>query len=298
MNIFITGATGLIGSKLCQFLVHKNHITALTRSPEKALAVLPAKVECVTDVAQVNFNDIDVVINLAGEPIASGRWTKAKKQRIYQSRIDITKAITAAINAADTPPHTFISGSAIGYYGRQPSDLSIDESFEHCFDEFSHHLCKDWEETALGAESSDTRVCLLRTGIVLAKNGGALDKMLPPFRFGLGGPISNGKHMMSWIHIDDMVQLILFIIKHPEIQGPINATAPNPVDNKTLSKSLAEQLSRPCIFTVPALAMKLAYGEMADLLLYGQKVVPKKLLDNGYRFRHQRINDAFEALGL
>ncbi|MCG9758632.1 MULTISPECIES: TIGR01777 family oxidoreductase [Pseudoalteromonas] len=298
MNIFITGATGLIGKKLCQFLIHKHNLTALTRSPSKSATLLPNGVNCVTNTDDIDFNKLDAVINLAGEPIADGRWSNKKKQEIYNSRIKITEQIVAAINTATSPPKVFISGSAIGFYGRQPDDLAITEDFKDCHDEFSHRLCRDWENTAFRAESSQTRVCILRTGIVLSKSGGALAKMLPPFRLGFGGPIGSGDQVMSWIHIDDMIQSILYILKHDEIYGAINATAPNPVSNKQLSQALARSISRPCLFTVPPFALKLAYGEMSELLLYGQRVVPKKLLDTGYRFRHDDIEDALNALNL
>ncbi|PCK29874.1 TIGR01777 family oxidoreductase [Pseudoalteromonas piscicida] len=298
MNILITGATGLIGSKLCQFLIHKHSLIALTRSPVKAAAILPSGVDFITSLDDVNFNQLDVVINLAGEPIAEGRWNKTKKQEIYNSRIKITEAITAGINTATSPPKLFISGSAIGFYGRQPKHLKINEGCKEYHDEFSHQLCRDWENTAQRASSQHTRVCILRTGIVLAKSGGALEKMLPPFRLGLGGPIGKGEQVMSWIHIDDMVQAIIYIIKHDEMNGVINLTAPHPVTNKALSQALAKTLSRPCIFVVPPLMLKLIYGEMSDLLLYGQYVVPQKLLDSGYRFRHSNIEEALSALNL
>ncbi|QZO11511.1 TIGR01777 family oxidoreductase [Pseudoalteromonas piscicida] len=298
MNIFITGATGLIGKKLCQFLVHKHNLIVLSRSPSKAANLLPSGVSCVTDTDDVDFNELDAVINLAGEPIANGRWSKEKKQEIYNSRIKITEQIVAAINTATSTPKVFISGSAIGFYGRQPDNLTITEDFKDYHDEFSHRLCKDWEDTAFRAESSHTRVCILRTGIVLSKSGGALAKMLPPFQFGVGGPIGSGRQIMSWIHIDDMIQAILYILKHDEICGVVNATAPNPLSNKQFSQALARAISRPCLFTVPPFVLKLAYGEMSELLLYGQCVVPKKLLDAGYRFRHDHIEGALSALNL
>ncbi|MDW7549920.1 TIGR01777 family oxidoreductase [Pseudoalteromonas peptidolytica] len=298
MKILITGATGLIGSKLCQFLIHKHSLIALTRSPVKAASVLPPGTHFITSLDEVDFNDIDAVINLAGEPIADGRWTRQRKQEIRDSRINITRAISSAISAATTPPALLISGSAVGVYGRQPSDVTIKEDFTAHYDEFSHQLCRDWEDAALAAKSEQTRVCILRTGIVLSKTGGALVKMLPPFRLGLGGPIGKGEQVMSWIHIDDMVQAILFILKHDEIEGIVNATAPNPVSNKLLSQELAKTLSRPCIFTIPPIVLKLVYGEMSDLLLFGQRVVPQKLLDTGYRFRHDSIDEALRSLNL
>ncbi|WP_404339601.1 TIGR01777 family oxidoreductase [Pseudoalteromonas mariniglutinosa] len=297
MHIFITGGTGLIGKHLCPFLLHHHHVTVLSRNPTKANILLTHNIEAVDSLNDVDFNSVDVVINLAGEPIVNKRWSNAQKQNLVDSRIKLTKNLANAIKNCEAPPHTFISGSAIGYYGRQSNEL-IDESFNDIYPEFSHVLCRDWEHAALKAQSSATRVCLLRTGIVLAKQGGALAKMLPPFKFAVGGPIADGKQGMSWIHIDDMIQLILFIIKHHEISGPINATAPNPVDNNEFSYTLANVISRPAMLRMPKWMIRLMMGEMADLLLYGQFVVPKKVLDHQYRFHYPELKSALESLKL
>jgi uncharacterized protein len=295
MHLFITGATGLIGQHLCPFLTHHHTVTVLTRNINKAEVLLGHKVTAVDAMNRVDFNNIDVVINLAGEPIVNKRWTDKQKHIIRDSRINITTAITKAINACETPPHTFISGSAIGFYGRQ-GNTPIDESNNEPHDEFSHQLCKDWEQAAIAAESADTRVCLLRTGIVLAKKGGALSKMLPAFKLGLGGPIGSGEQGMSWIHIDDITQLILFIINRSNISGPINATAPNPVSNHVFAKSLAAALSRPALLPMPAMVLQLLMGEMADLLLTGQYVLPTKALEHNYRFHYPNIDAALHSL--
>ncbi len=293
MNILITGATGLIGAELYKHLLNHHSVTVLTRTPSKAYLTLGHRIEAISTLNDVDFNDLDIVINLAGEPIVNKRWSDEQKAKVYDSRVTLTKSITAKINDAEDKPKLFISGSAIGYYGRQDGDIIIDEEFDDCFDEFSHTLCRDWEQAALEAQ---TRVCLLRTGIVLANDGGALSKMLPAFRFGLGGPLGNGEQMMSWIHIDDMVQLIMFLIKSEHIQGPINATAPNAVTNEEFSKTLAEVLRRPALFRMPEKVLRLMMGEMADLLLYGQNVYPKRLLGEGFRFRHPELQPALEQL--
>ncbi|MBH0072513.1 TIGR01777 family oxidoreductase [Pseudoalteromonas sp. NZS127] len=295
MHIFITGATGLIGQHLCPFLTHHHSVTVLSRNPTKANVLLGYKINAVTNIEAVDFNNIDVVINLAGEPIVNKRWSDKQKSIIRDSRIELTKQISAAIATSDTPPHTFISGSAVGFYGRQ-GITPIDEENNKPHDEFSHQLCKDWENAALAAQSASTRVCLLRTGIVLAKKGGALSKMLPAFKLCLGGPIGNGEQGMSWIHIDDMTQLILFIIKNKNMTGPINATAPNPVSSKVFSKSLGKALSRPALIPMPALVLKLLMGEMADLLITGQYVLPQKALEHNYRFHFSDIDSALESL--
>ena len=295
MHIFITGATGLIGQHLCPFLTHHHSVTVLSRNPTKANVLLGHKINAVTNIEAVDFNNVDVVINLAGEPIVNKRWSDKQKSIIRDSRIELTKQISAAVAASNTPPHTFISGSAVGFYGRQ-GITPIDEENNKPHDEFSHQLCKDWENAALAAQSTSTRVCLLRTGIVLAKKGGALSKMLPAFKLCLGGPIANGEQGMSWIHIDDMTQLILFIIKHKNMTGPINATAPNPVSSKVFSKSLGKALSRPALIPMPALVLKLLMGEMADLLITGQYVLPLKALEHNYRFHFSDIDSALESL--
>ncbi|WP_440056201.1 TIGR01777 family oxidoreductase [Pseudoalteromonas sp. T1lg65] len=296
MRILITGATGLIGKRLSQYLAHKHSVIALTRNITKALSTLPKGIEPVSCLNKVNFNELDAIINLAGEPIAEGRWTKNKKQKIINSRLELTQQICKKIIESETPPHTLISGSAIGYYGRQLPETQITERFTQCHPEFSHDVCKQWEQMAESARSEQTRVCLLRTGIVLAKDGGALKRMLPPFKCGLGGPIGSGKQIMSWVHLDDMVQLILFILRHREIDGPVNATAPEPVSNGTFSIALANAISRPAFITTPGPVLKLMFGEMADLLLYGQQVIPEKLLDSGYRFRYPNLTEAFQQI--
>lgn len=294
MNILMTGGTGLIGKKLVKFLNNHHNVTVLTRQLDKAYKVNGHQVQAITSLSQINFNDIDAVINLAGEPIADKRWSAKQKHKIEQSRFNITQALVDGIKSADTPPHTFISGSAIGYYGRQT--VPVDENHTDYFDEFSHQLCKQWEQIALEAQTEHTRVCLLRTGIVLSDKGGALQKMLPAFKFGLGGPIASGEQMMSWIHIDDMISAILFILDTPSLQGPINATAPNPVSNAQFSHALAKTIHRPDFLTMPAAVLRLLFGEMADLLVHGQAVKPKVLLDEGFRFHHQYLNEALQSL--
>jgi uncharacterized protein len=295
MHIFITGATGLIGQHLCPFLVHHHHVTVLSRNPTTANILLGFKVNVVKDINSVDFNQVDVVINLAGEPIVNKRWSNKQKAIIRDSRIDLTTALSDKITACETPPHTFISGSAVGFYGRQ-GDTAVDEGNNQPHVEFSHQLCQDWENAALQAKSAATRVCLLRTGIVLAKKGGALAKMLPAFKLCLGGPIADGNQGMSWIHMDDMTQLIIFIINHSDIAGPVNATAPNPVSNKVFSESLGKALSRPAVVKMPAGVLNLLMGESADLLTTGQYVLPSKALAHHYRFRFPDIDSALQSL--
>ena len=270
-------------------------ITALVRNVSKASSLLANEIELIADIKNVDFNQTDVVINLAGESIADKRWSEAQKEEICKSRWQLTEQIAKAINQAKTPPKVFISGSAIGIYGRQ-SDTPISESFDNYHLEFTHKICQRWESLALGAKSELTRVCLLRTGIVLDANGGALKKMLPAFRLGLGGPISTGNQIMSWIHIGDMLRAIIYCIENESICGAINMTAPKAESNEVFSKLLSETLSRPCFFRVPAPVLKALLGEMSDLLLFGQNAVPNKLLENGFKFRHAELSEAFNDL--
>lgn len=295
MNIFITGGTGLIGKHLCQLLQPDHKITVLTRACDKAKQTLGPNIAVINKVSDIDFNAIDCVINLAGEPIVNKRWSDKQKQRLHNSRIELTAQLSSAIKSAEHPPSVFISGSAIGYYGRQSTEI-IDEDHTGVHDEFSHQLCQRWEQAALSAQSSKTRVCILRTGIVLAKDQGALAKMLPPFKLALGGPIGDGNQGMSWVHIEDMVALIKFIIENDAIHGPINATAPNPVSNKVFSQQLGNAINRPAKLTMPAWFLSLLMGEMAELLIYGQYVVPTKLLNHGYNFRYTHLPEAFNNL--
>ena len=277
LNILITGGSGLIGQALIKHL-KADRITVITRNPIKAAKVLPKHVELTSSLAKVNFNEVDVVINLAGEAIVDKRWSKSQKEIICQSRWKITQALVEKIKAADTPPSCLISGSAIGFYGRQGS-LAIDENHTHVHNEFSHHVCQKWEEIALQAESSKTRVCILRTGVVLSKNAGALKKMLPAFKLGLGGPIASGQQFMSWIHIEDMVAVILAAIYQTSLSGVINATAPMPVTNQEFAETLSEVLNRPCWFTVPSFMLRFLMGESADLLIFRPKCYTRKITE-------------------
>ncbi|XOV81404.1 MAG: TIGR01777 family oxidoreductase [Aestuariibacter sp.] len=307
MNILLTGASGLIGKALLKNLVADgHHVLAVSRSPEKAQTAIKkqygnqvlAAVDWCQSIEELQDVDaIDAVINLAGEPIVASRWTDSQKRRIENSRWLITKQLVDLIHKSANPPAVFISGSAIGYYGRQDSQ-PIDEDYEQVYPEFSHQLCKRWENIAMEASSDVTRVCLLRTGIVLSNKGGALDKMVLPFKLGLGGPIGDGKHFMSWIHIEDMVSGILHLL-HSEIsKGAYNLTAPNPANNKDFAKALAKALSRPALITTPKFALRLLLGEMADLLIYGQNVLPTKLQQEGFEFRFGQLDAALQDLNL
>ncbi|RTE87575.1 MULTISPECIES: TIGR01777 family oxidoreductase [Gammaproteobacteria] len=293
MKILITGGTGLIGSAFIERYDHD--YTILTRRPESAARQLSDKHTYINRLSELkNLNDFDAVINLAGEPIAEKRWTKKHKARIEKSRWQTTDELVALFEASSKPAATFISGSAVGYYGRQ-GDEKVTERDYIAHDEFSHELCKTWEDKAKQAETK-TRLCLLRTGIVLSPSGGALNRMVTPFKLGLGGPIGHGQQMMSWVHIEDMIEMIQFLLENENCQGVFNATAPQPVSNEKFSKCLAQTLNRPCLFRVPAFTMRLAFGEMADLLLTGQAVLPQKLQEQGFTFKYEHIEPCLKAI--
>ncbi|WP_087021337.1 TIGR01777 family oxidoreductase [Thaumasiovibrio subtropicus] len=293
MKILVTGGTGLIGRALLPHFTH-DEVTILSRNSAKAYQQLGHHLKVIESLnALPDLNAYDVVINLAGEPIANKRWTTKQKALISQSRWDLTAQLVDKILASETPPHTFISGSAVGYYGDQQSQ-EIDESLEIDSDEFAHKVCSEWEEIALRAQTADTRVCLLRTGVVLSRQGGALAKMLPVYQMGLGGPIGNGRQYFPWIHIQDMVKGILFLIKNPHTKGIFNFTAPNTVTNREFSTTLAKVLRRPHVLMTPEWALKLSFGEAACLLLDSQKVLPKRLTEAGYNFSFPKLEPALK----
>ncbi|MGL6147085.1 MAG: TIGR01777 family oxidoreductase [Plesiomonas sp.] len=295
MNILITGATGLIGRALTKQLKREHQLTILTRDIDSARSVLGSNMVFWSTLDdRQSLDGIDAVINLAGEPIAYKRWSDSRKTLLCHSRWDLTEKLSALITQSSTPPHTFLSGSAVGFYGRQ-GDLTIEED-DLPHDEFTHQLCARWEALALQAQSDKTRVCLLRTGIVLDAQGGALAKMLPPYRLGAGGPAGSGTQYMPWIHIDDMVAAICFLLANPTLQGPFNMTAPYPARNYDFSETLADVLHKPHIMKIPALALNLSMGEMAVLILSGQKAVPAKLEKAGFEFKFTDLQAALTDL--
>lgn len=289
MNILITGGTGFIGSQLCSVLLKKQyHIVVVTRQPIQ----VQTNIEAVTSLDQLDTDMcFDVVINLAGEPIANKCWSDTQKQCILDSRLSSTNNLIDYFKRLNLKPKLFISGSAIGYYGIEQTDNDFDESALGD-SSFSSELCQQWEEAALAAKGLGIRTCLLRTGIVLGK-GGALSKMLPPFKLGLGGKIGKGTQWMSWIHIDDLIGIILYCIDNDKISGSINGTAPEPVTNASFSKSLGKTLNRPALLPMPAFVIKLIMGQMGEeLLLAGKKILPTKIWLCGYVFKYEQLDDA------
>ncbi|WP_060990111.1 TIGR01777 family oxidoreductase [Photobacterium leiognathi] len=295
MKILMTGATGFIGRALLPHFNH-DHVTVLTRNPTRAYHLLGHHINAVDSLESFdNFDEFDAIINLAGEPIMNKRWSEKQKQKICQSRWDITKQLVDKINASTNPPHTFISGSAVGIYGDN-QDKTIDEStpLDINDNDFAQNVCHRWEQIALKAQSEQTRVCLIRTGIVLGKQGGALARMLLPYQLGLGGKIGDGKQYFPWIHMQDMIKGIIFLLNHPEAQGVFNFTAPTPVTNNVFSQTLAATLKRPHFLFTPAWVLKLGLGESAQLLLDSQRALPNKLQQEGFNFSFPCIEQALK----
>ena len=303
MKIVVTGATGFVGTKLVERLqAAGDRIVVLSRNSQKASSLFPQS--SFPNVEVISYNPLqlgdwadalsgsDAVINLAGEPIAGVRWTEQRKQEIRNSRILTTKVLVEAIAKASVKPQVLISGSAIGYYGTSP-DKTFDE-YSDAGDDFLANVCTDWEAAADGVTGLGVRLVKLRTGIVLGL-GGAIAKMLPIFQVG-GGKIGNGQQWFSWIHRDDLVELIIYALKNPQVTGALNATAPQPVTNETFTVAFAKSIKRPAFLPVPAAALILIFGEGATVLLDGQRVVPHKAEVNKFTFKYPDIDSALTQI--
>jgi uncharacterized protein len=294
MKVAISGATGLIGTALRESLAADGiQIVALSRSPS-----IPPLETITWDVDNGRFDasrleDADAVVHLAGEPIAQ-RWNDARKKAIRDSRVKSTRLLVEGLKSLKQRPKVLISGSAIGFYGDRGDETLVESS--PAGTGFLPETCQAWEHAAMEAMGLGIRTTVLRTGIVLSTKGGALKKMLLPFRLGAGGPVGSGRQWMSWIHIDDLVGAIRHMLQKDEIMAAVNGVAPEPATNAEFSKALGRALSRPAFLPAPAFALKIAFGEMASIVLEGQKVLPKKLQDTGYRFRFPALSGALEDI--
>jgi len=297
MNILVTGGTGFIGSALTEELLREGHNVVITTRRRESVwfedrgvlrwsppALIPPDI----------ISNIDAIINLAGEPIAGGRWTAEKKQRIKSSRIDTTRAVVQSIRNVKNSPRTLISASAVGYYGPHGDEEITEET--PAGSGFLADVCKAWEAEARKAEAEGVRVVITRIGLVLGPGGGVLSRMERPFKFFMGGHIGKGRQWFSWIHRADLIGIIRYILEHEEIRGPVNATAPHPVTNAEFSKAIGRVLNRPSWLHAPSFAIRLALGEFGEMLLTGQKVIPERIMKAGYKFRYPDVEDALRSI--
>jgi len=293
MNILISGASGLIGSALSEYLNNNGHnVYQLKRSdsqapftwqPDKGLIILPPNVL------------IDVVVNLNGVNIGDKPWTAKRKQEIIESRINATQLISKTISRLDPSPKVLINASAVGYYG-ETGNTTVDEA-SSSGNNFLTEIVSQWESAAEPAIKKGIRTVFIRSGVVLSTDGGALKKMLIPFKFGLGGRVGSGNQYMSWISLEDEIRAIDFIMNNNQVNGPINLTSPTPVTNTEFTQTLSTVLKRPCIFPLPKSVLKLLFGEMGELLLLGSvKAVPTALISHGFEFKHPKLIQAFKTI--
>jgi len=299
MKILITGATGFVGKELGKELVRRGHqVRVMSRNVHRARVVLPFPAEVISGrqgLPGQALDGVDAVINLAGENLSDKRWTKSQKEKIRDSRIKITSDLMRLVRTTNV--RTVISASAIGYYGDRGDEVLTEESGPGSG--FLPEVCRAWEaELFHGAEgmAEPPRLVAIRFGVVLGRSGGALQKLMPLFRRGLGGVVGSGKQYMSWIHIDDLVQLIVFALENQNVEGILNGVAPEPVDNYEFTRTLARVIGREARFPVPALLLRLAVGEMADVILSSQKVIPAKTQSLGFKFEHPSLEDSLRDI--
>lgn len=304
MRVIVTGGTGMIGSKLVDRLVEKGYdVVVLTRSPQKYTnrpSVNYQKWDTKTAAGWGHFADgAFAVINLAGESIAGDgfppdRWTDKKKQRILNSRIQAGEAVTQAFAEAEDKPKVLIQAAAIGYYGDRGSETLTESSAPGS--DFFAEVVKQWEASTATVEEMDVRRVVTRTGVVFSEEGGALEPIVLQFKLFAGGPLGSGEQYVSWVHIDDVVKAMLFLLENEAASGPINVTAPNPVTNAQLAKQLGQVMNRPSFMPAPAFALRLALGEVADVLLNGQKVLPARLKEMDFDFKFEFVDHALRDL--
>jgi uncharacterized protein (TIGR01777 family) len=292
-HVLITGGTGFIGGHLVAALVARGvAVTVLSRSSQDAQAGV-SYIRSLQDFVAPEGRS--AVVNLAGEPLNSGRWNASRKAHFRDSRVNMTRDVVAWINAQVHAPETLVSGSAVGWYGHRGDEILTEVSAGA--PGYSHQLCADWEEAAQAGLGDATRLCLLRTGVVLGTDGGPLPEMLGPARVGLGGPLGSGKQWWSWIHVTDLVSMILWLLENPSCNGVFNGTAPEPLRQAEFARVLGKTLHRPAFIPLPALVARLILGEFAEeILLNGQRVEPARVLAHGFQFEFPTLAPAMTDL--
>lgn len=299
MTFVVAGGSGLVGRELAASWRRDGaEVFVLSRS-DRAVG-LPEGVRVVRWDGRTigawasHLSGAEAVVNLAGENVGDGRWTEARKRRLRNSRIEPTRALVEAIGRADRRPATFVQASAVGYYGDRGDEPLVDDAEPGSG--FLPDLCREWEAASAGVEAIGVRRVLLRTGVVLARDGGALAKMLPAFRWGIGGPLGSGRQWFPWIHLDDAVAAIRFLVARSALHGAFNLAAPETVSNADFTRALARACRRPAVLRVPPFALRALFGEMSEILLGGQRVVPERLISAGFRFEHPGVDAALAAL--
>ncbi|QOY54395.1 TIGR01777 family protein [Candidatus Sulfurimonas marisnigri] len=282
LKIVICGKSGLVGSKL----------ETLFNSKHNEVIGIKVRQDTLIESISKQLEKCDILINLSGTTILA-RWSEEYKRNLYSSRIDTTKKLVDAMALCKDKPKLFLTASAVGIYN---STYSNNDDSQNFADDFLSNLCQDWEAEARKAEFHGVRSVQMRFGVIYAKEGGAMQKMLPPFKMGVGGNIGNGSQMVSWIHIDDLLRAIEFIIKTPEIRGSVNFTSPFPISNNEQTEILGKLLHRPTFFTVPSFILKLVFGEGSTVMLDSKEVYPTKLLENGFAFDYEKFEDALESI--
>ncbi len=301
MRILITGGTGLIGRALTKGLIADGHeVIILTRNPDKVTNMpATARLQKWDGETAEGWGELadgaDAIVNLAGAGIADGRWSAQRKQQIRQSRLNAGRAVMAAIDAAKVKPRVLVQASAVGYYGTETGDAQVTEN-ESPGNDFLSKVCFDWEMSTAPASRLGVRRPVIRTGVVLSNEGGAFPKLVMPHKFYVGGPVGSGDQWLPWIHIDDEVRAIQFLLADERADGPFNLAAPTPVTNKEMGASIGDTLGRPSFVPAPSFAMRIVFGEMATVLLDGQRAIPHKLQELGFTFKYPTIQAALKDL--
>ncbi len=298
--VLVSGATGFVGKALCTTLKERGlAFTAFSRRPDRAKSLLPGVKEAyrwrprLEPAPLAAIQGAKAVVHLAGESVA-GRWNEYKKQAIRESRVVGTRNLVETIGEAKSKPGVLVCASAVGYYGNRGEEEVSEDSGPG--NDFLAEVCQAWEAEARRAEEHGVRVVIVRIGMVLGRDGGALKQMLLPFKMGLGGPVGHGRQWMPWVSLNDVIGIILHAIEFANVKGPLNVTAPNPVRNVELAKTLGQVLHRPAFLPAPAFGLKLLLGEFADVLLTSQRIIPKRIQESGYRFRHSILEEALRAI--